>query len=85
MTELVPPGPDTAAVDRKVELGAGAHELTLSYGGEDLRPGSDGPPMPLGPLVLSTATADRPVEYLPSAKAGALCGQRLDWIEALGP
>ena len=68
-----------------VELGAGAHELKLSYGGEDLLPGSDSPPTPLGPLVLSTATADRPVEYLPSAEAGALCGQRLDWIEALGP
>jgi hypothetical protein len=73
-----------------VELGSaslmsGAHEVRLTYGGEDLRPGSDGAPMPLGPLVLSTATADRPVEYLPPAKAGTLCGQRLDWIEAVGP
>jgi hypothetical protein len=68
-----------------VELTAATHEVRLSYGGEDLRPGSDGPPMPLGPLVLSTATADRPVEYLPSTNAGSLCGQRLDWIEALGP
>jgi hypothetical protein len=68
-----------------VELAAGAHELRLSYGGEELRPGSDGPPLPLGPLVLGTATADRPVEYLPSANAVSLCGQRLDWIEALGP
>jgi hypothetical protein len=67
-----------------VELTAGAHEVRLSYGGDGLRPGSDGPPIPLGPLALSTATADRPVEYLPSTKAGALCGQRLDWIEALG-
>lgn len=41
--------------------------------------------MSLGPLVLSTATADRLVEYPSSAKAGALGGQRLDWIEALGP
>jgi hypothetical protein len=67
------------------ELTPGAHYVRLRYGGDDLRPGSDGPPMPLGPLVLSTATADRPVEYLPSTRAGALCGQRLDWIEALGP
>jgi hypothetical protein len=68
-----------------IELTAATHDVRLSYGGEDLRPGSDGPPMPLGPLVLSTATADRPVEYLPSNNAGTLCGQRLDWIEALGP
>jgi hypothetical protein len=68
-----------------IELTAATHDVRLSYGGEDLRPGSDGPPMPLGPLVLSTATADRPVEYLPSNNAGSLCGQRLDWIEALGP
>jgi hypothetical protein len=68
-----------------VELGSaklmsGAHEVRLTYGGDDLRPGSDGAPLPLGPLVLSTATADRPVESLPPAKAGTLLREeaRLD-------
>jgi hypothetical protein len=67
-----------------VSLTPGVHELRLRYGGDDLLPGSDGPPMALGPLVLSAATADRPVEYLPPAKANELCGQRLDWVEAVG-
>jgi hypothetical protein len=38
-----------------------------------------------GPLVLSTATAHRPVDYVPSASAAWLCGKRLDWIEVVGP
>ncbi len=36
----------------------------------------------VGPLVLSAATADRPVTYVPRAAAGRLCGRPLDWVEA---
>ena len=55
------------------------------YGGRILHPGSgDGAgPFPLGPIVLGSGTADHPVTYLPASRASALCGQPLDWIEAL--
>jgi hypothetical protein len=64
-------------------LSPGVHRVTLRYGGADLRPGSGGPPFPLGPLVLSRATADRPVTYVDPANARTLCGKSLDWVEAL--
>jgi hypothetical protein len=36
----------------------------------------------VGPLVLSTDTADRPVSYVPPGEARRLCGRPLDWVEA---
>jgi hypothetical protein len=38
----------------------------------------------VGPFAISTATADLPVAYVPASEAESLCGERLDWIEALG-
>jgi hypothetical protein len=64
-------------------LRAGAHRLLLRYGGADLHPGSGGFQFGLGPLVLSRGQEDVPVTYVPSAGATALCGRRLDWLEAL--
>jgi hypothetical protein len=67
-----------------VTLRAGAHRITLRYGGPDLYPGSGGRPFPLGPLVLSRDGADLPVVYVQASGARALCGKNLDWIEAVG-
>ena len=64
-------------------LEAGLHEVEIELGGSDLHPGSRGTPEPLGPLALSTATADLPVFTVPASEAESLCGERLDWIEAL--
>ena len=65
-------------------LRAGAHTVTLEYHGSDLRPGSGGVQFPMGPLVLSTTTADLPVMYVQPSNAASLCGRNLDWVEALG-
>lgn len=64
-------------------LAAGTHAVTLRYSGPDLEPGSGGPQFSMGPLVLSTTTAEVPVTYLPPADARSLCGKNLDWVEAL--
>jgi hypothetical protein len=64
-------------------LAAGPHRVELELSGADLHPGSRGRPRPLGPLALTTATADLPVLSVPPERAESLCGRRLDWIEAL--
>jgi hypothetical protein len=63
---------------------SGTHEVALVYDGQTLGPGSGAPPEPIGPLVLSpTSAVDPPLHRVPSAKATALCGKRLDWVEVL--
>jgi hypothetical protein len=64
-------------------LGPGRHLVTLHYARGFLHPGNAGDIFPLGPVVLSRETADRPVFYVPPSRARSLCGQRLDWIEAV--
>jgi len=64
-------------------LSAGNHQVQLELSGSDLHPGSRGRPQPVGPLALSTTTADRPVTYVAASRAESLCGRRLDWIEAV--
>jgi hypothetical protein len=61
----------------------GVHRIDLRYGDRVLSPGSGGEPFALGPMILGSGTADQPVTYLPSGRARALCGQVLDWVEAL--
>jgi hypothetical protein len=66
------------------ELASGLHRVTLDYRGPDLHPGSGGnPPFGAGPIILSRSGPSQAVTYVPSARARALCGRRLDWIEAL--
>ena len=48
-----------------------------------LRPGTSGEQYGVGPLVVSLARPPTAVTVVPSADASALCGRRLDWIEAL--
>jgi hypothetical protein len=66
-----------------VPLARGTHRITLRYGGPDLHPGSGGAQFPIGPLILSTTTADRPVTYVSPRAARSLCGKNLDWVEAV--
>ena len=68
----------------EAELTPGTHTVTLHFSGPDLHPGSSGATFGIGPLVLSqTTAADAPVTSVPAAQARELCGERLDWIEAL--
>jgi hypothetical protein len=69
----------------EADLVNGTHTVTLRYGGPDLHPGSGGPHFGFGPLVLARQTAALPVRYVRPARARSLCGQTLDWVEALGP
>ncbi len=65
-----------------VALGPGTHVVTLELAGQDLGPGSGGPPEPIGPLVLRPEGAEA-VLKLPASRAAELCAQRLDWVEAI--
>ncbi len=66
-----------------LRLDAGRHAVELRYGGSRLTPGSGGLPLGMGPLMLSTTTADLPVAYVTPARANSLCGKQLDWLEAV--
>lgn len=68
----------------RVRLAAGRHTVALTLDDQSLAPGSGGPPEPIGPLVLSPARGESPrlLELRP-ARARSLCGDRLDWIEAI--
>ncbi len=67
-----------------ISLAPGIHVLTVSYS-TGLAPGTHYLPSGIGPIFLSQSTSDVPVTYVPSAKAPTLCGQIVDWIEAVGP
>ncbi|MBK8294348.1 MAG: hypothetical protein IPK93_06105 [Solirubrobacterales bacterium] len=68
----------------KFDLGTGPQEAVLKYEqGGALRPATGGYPFGLGPVVVSPVRNGTKVTSLPASQAGRLCGQRLDWIEAL--
>lgn len=68
----------------QTNLAPGRHRLTLRYDDGGLHPGSAGGGFPIGPVVLAAPATERPVELIDPVQAGSLCGQRLDWVEALG-
>jgi len=71
----------------EARLARGAHEARLRFGGADLHPGSGGFPRPAtGPLLFSPAAAEAGGKIVSVGvdEARALCGRRLDWIEAVG-
>jgi hypothetical protein len=68
----------------RVELDAGRHTIELRTLRQLLRPGTGGPEYGSGPLVVSLTDPPRRVTVLPSSDASRLCGQTLDWVEALG-
>jgi hypothetical protein len=65
------------------QLGAGPHTVALTYYTGGWHPGSGAPPFSFGPLTLSREDAREPVQTFSPADARALCGRRLDWIEAV--
>ncbi len=68
-----------------VTLRRGLHHIRLFSGGGDLRPGNGGSQSTLrhvGPLELSPpANESRTVRFVDPARAAALCGRSLDWVE----
>jgi len=68
----------------QVELAAGEQSISMTYEkGGPLRPAVGGYPFGLGPVVVSPVQNRTQVVSLPASQARDLCGQRLDWIEAL--
>ena len=69
----------------RLELSPGQHELRFVYHGADLHPGSAGvQPFGAGPVVVGPADSPQPalVTVQPD-EAQTLCGQSLDWVEAV--
>ncbi|MEI8104761.1 MAG: hypothetical protein WCH31_02820 [Actinomycetes bacterium] len=70
----------------RVSLTTGTHTISLDYTRPLLQPGSRATLSDaMGPIAFSETGHDTPVRYLAPAKASALCGRSLDWIEAVGP
>jgi hypothetical protein len=65
-----------------LEGGVQRIEVAYSQGGLP-RPGTGAYPFGLGPVVLSQAGIENSVIRLPASRFTELCGQRLDWVEAL--
>jgi hypothetical protein len=66
------------------DLSAGPHAVTVRLDGGGIHPGVHGiQRYAIGPVALRPATAGSRILVLPSSAAGALCGRRLDWIEAV--
>jgi hypothetical protein len=65
-------------------LEPGTHAVRLRVSGPDLRPGSGGHALGMGPLVSSLDAEEPAVESVTPDQAGRLCGRRLDWVEAIG-
>jgi hypothetical protein len=76
-------------------LDSGNHQVELRFDGADWHPGSSGNAIPpfgdrptrpfaVGPLVLGTGTADRPIRFVPTTSVRRLCARPLDWVEAFG-
>lgn len=70
----------------ETQLSAGKHEAELRFGGADLHPGSGGfPRTSVGPLLFAPAGEEEgEIVSVPAGEARSLCGQRWDWIEAIG-
>ena len=64
-------------------VAAGPHDVGIRYDTGGWRPGSGGTPFAFGPAALSMVDAREPVIHVAPARAASLCGERLDWVEAL--
>jgi hypothetical protein len=67
----------------RTRLSAGQHVVTIRYAPGGWHPGSGAAPYSFGPVALSPADDREPFRTVPVSKARSLCGQRLDWVEAL--
>lgn len=69
----------------ELELSGAPHELELAYGGTSWRPGSAAQPWGVGPLVLAAPEReDLGLVTVAPSEYRKLCGERWDWIEAIG-
>ena len=68
----------------RTRLAAGQHVVTIRHATGGWRAGSGAVPYSFGPAALSPVD-DRPEPFrkVPVSRAQSLCGQRLDWVEAL--
>ncbi len=69
----------------EVELGAGAHLVSIVAPGEVFAPGERSRRQTLGPVVLVPAPDARPVAEVEPERARSLCGRAIDWIEIVRP
>jgi hypothetical protein len=67
----------------EVDLEGGSSTASVRLGGSDLHPGSGGPQAALGPLVLGPSRTDLEPVSTPRGEWRRLCGERLDWVEAV--
>jgi hypothetical protein len=68
----------------RAQLAAGTQPVEVTYEQGGLpRPGTGAYPLSLGPVMLTPSDYDESVTNLPASQFRELCGQRLDWIEAL--
>ena len=67
-----------------IALSPGRHAVRLAYEIETLPPGGGGTPFTLGPLMFARRTAQA-VEPVALRRAASLCGESLDWVEAVAP
>lgn len=68
----------------QLDLQAGVLQIEVTYEqGGFPRPGTGAYPFGLGPVVLSKVGQDERVVRVPATDFLKLCGQRLDWVEAV--
>jgi hypothetical protein len=67
----------------RTRLSAGQHVVTIDHATGGWHPGSGALPYSFGPVALSPVDDREPFRTVPVSKARSLCGQRLDWVEAL--
>ena len=67
-----------------IDVGPGEHVAALGYEYNPIAPGGGEGGDAVGPLVLARDDIDAAVRYVPAARAEDLCGERWDWIEAIG-
>ncbi|MGZ6729431.1 MAG: hypothetical protein ACXVFC_09040 [Gaiellaceae bacterium] len=67
----------------RISLSAGRHLVAIGYRTGGWHPGSGGTPYAFGPAYLTRENAREPVRTVPASDARSLCGERLDWVEAL--
>ncbi len=67
-----------------LDLEPGTQPVVLAYEpGGPLRPGTGAYPFALGPVILSPSPPGGELIEVPADRAAELCGQRLDWAEAV--
>ncbi|MCB0829049.1 MAG: hypothetical protein KDB62_09605 [Solirubrobacterales bacterium] len=68
----------------EIDLEPGSQQVALSYErGGPLRPGTGAYPFALGPVIVSPAPPQPDPIEVPAGRATELCGQPLDWAEAV--